>query len=216
MTELLSDPCVHVVVERGASRVVGVWTRRWTRELAGLGHVRAVKLLPGGIRGLVGAPAHTLTDRITPLAEVLPIDVARLEAEVMGPDDDHEAFGPLLAVLRALRRPRDPQIELVAKLARAASSDPTLTSVEALASRGGIGVRSLQRLFRDYVGCSPKQLIRRARLQEAALAIERGEAPSLARLAADLGYTDQAHLTRDFKAAVGKTPRAFERIARDV
>ncbi|MBK8942225.1 MAG: helix-turn-helix domain-containing protein [Polyangiaceae bacterium] len=55
----------------------------------------------------------------------------------------------------------------------------------------------------------PNGPLRRFRLQEVALRIERGEAPNLARLAADLGYVDQAHLARDFKAAVGKSPSAF-------
>lgn len=52
-------------------------------------------------------------------------------------------------------------------------------------------------------------MIRRHRLQEAALRIERGEDVSLARLAIELGYADQAHLSRDFKAAVGASPKAF-------
>jgi AraC-like DNA-binding protein len=59
------------------------------------------------------------------------------------------------------------------------------------------------------VGAPPKWLIRRVRLQEAALRIERGDGPSLAGLAAELGYADQAHLARDFKRAVGKSPGEF-------
>ncbi len=47
------------------------------------------------------------------------------------------------------------------------------------------------------------------RLQEVALRIERGEGPTLTLLAAELGYTDQAHLARDFKSAVGKSPTDF-------
>jgi AraC-like DNA-binding protein len=52
-------------------------------------------------------------------------------------------------------------------------------------------------------------VIRRKRLQEVALRIERGDRRSLARLAAELGYTDQAHLARDFKSATGKSPTEF-------
>jgi AraC-like DNA-binding protein len=67
----------------------------------------------------------------------------------------------------------------------------------------------LERLFAEHVGAPPKHVIRRHRLQEVALRLERGEAPSLADLAAELGYTDQSHLTRDFKSVVGKSPREF-------
>ena len=74
---------------------------------------------------------------------------------------------------------------------------------------GGLGVRPLQRLFRTHVGASPKWVIRRYRLQEAALRMEQGAFPTLAGLAAELGYSDHAHLTRDFKLATGKTPSQF-------
>jgi AraC-like DNA-binding protein len=55
----------------------------------------------------------------------------------------------------------------------------------------------------------PKWVIRRTRLQEVALRVEHGEVTTLAALAAELGYTDQAHLARDFKTAVGKSPSEF-------
>jgi len=69
----------------------------------------------------------------------------------------------------------------------------------------------LQRIFREHVGASPKWVIRVRRLQDAAMRIERREI-GLAALAAELGYTDQAHFARDFKAIVGKTPIEFARL----
>ena len=59
------------------------------------------------------------------------------------------------------------------------------------------------------MGASPKWVIRRNRLQEVAARIERGEGTTLTTLAAELGYTDQAHLARDFKSVVGKSPSDF-------
>jgi AraC-like DNA-binding protein len=58
------------------------------------------------------------------------------------------------------------------------------------------------------VGASPKWLIRVRRLQQAAMRIERHEI-GLAALAAELGYAYQAHLARDFRSIVGKTPTEF-------
>jgi len=88
-------------------------------------------------------------------------------------------------------------------------TDPSVTSVERLAGVAGVSVRPLQRLFREHVGASPKWVIRRNRLQEVAVRIESGDSPNLAALAADLGYTDQAHLARDFRSATGLSPSAF-------
>jgi AraC-like DNA-binding protein len=70
-------------------------------------------------------------------------------------------------------------------------------------------VRSLQRLFADYVGASPKWVMRRARLHEAAERADSGELVDWAELATDLGYADQAHLTRDFTDTIGVSPTRY-------
>jgi AraC-like DNA-binding protein len=79
-----------------------------------------------------------------------------------------------------------------------------------LIGRYGLGVRALQRLFREYVGVTPKWVIQRYRLFEAAERLSAGDADG-AVLAHALGYFDQAHFIRDFKAMVGKPPLAFAR-----
>ena len=98
------------------------------------------------------------------------------------------------------------------RLCERATQDPNLMRVEALAAEAGVNVRAVQRLFRQHVCAPPKFVIRRARLQEAARAIEREPTGvSLAELAARLGYADQAHMSRDFNSVTGRTPRAFAR-----
>ena len=74
----------------------------------------------------------------------------------------------------------------------------------------GLSVRRLQRLFADYVGVSPKWVMRRARLHEAAERADSGEPVDWAALAVDLGYADQAHLTRDFTATIGVPPSRYQ------
>jgi AraC-like DNA-binding protein len=51
----------------------------------------------------------------------------------------------------------------------------------------------------------------RYRLHEAVERLKGPKPPSLAALAADLGYTDQAHFARNFKAVVGRTTAEFAR-----
>jgi AraC-like DNA-binding protein len=74
--------------------------------------------------------------------------------------------------------------------------------------------RTLQRLFARYVGVSPKWVIQRYRLHEAAERLAAGELIHQAELALDLGYSDQAHFVRDFKSIVGVSPAAYARAAR--
>jgi AraC-like DNA-binding protein len=54
-------------------------------------------------------------------------------------------------------------------------------------------------------------VIRRYRLHEVTERMARGETADWARLAAELGYADQAHLTRDFTSLFGEPPTAYAR-----
>jgi AraC-like DNA-binding protein len=74
----------------------------------------------------------------------------------------------------------------------------------------GAGIYGVDRaLFADYVGVSPKWVMRRARLHEAASRADSGEVVDWAQLAFDLGYADQAHLTRDFTDTIGVPPAQY-------
>jgi len=65
--------------------------------------------------------------------------------------------------------------------------------VDQLVDLSGLGERELQRMFKRNVGTSPTQVLRRQRLQGAAVRLDRGDVPSLADLAHELGYADQVH-----------------------
>jgi AraC-like DNA-binding protein len=92
-------------------------------------------------------------------------------------------------------------------------SDRGITLVKDVTGRSGIGTRRLQRLFAAYTGVTPKWVIRRARLHEAVERLDQGADVDLGFLARDLGYFDQAHFARDFRAAVGRPPTAYARTA---
>lgn len=210
-TVLLGDPCVHIVFEAGQSRVVGVWTRTWKRTLEETGVVRGAKIRAGAVAAFFPQPARELTDRILPLERFF-AGVRAVERDVLAPRDHRAGVARLEAWLRDQLRPEaTDELDGVTRLLAQIAEDRSIVTVEDLASRAGIGVRVLQRSFRVHVGAPPKWVIRRHRLQEAALRIERGEDVSLARLATELGYADQAHLSRDFKSAVGASPKEFSR-----
>ena len=79
----------------------------------------------------------------------------------------------------------------------------------ARASAPACSPRSLQRLFREYVGVTPKWVLQRVRLHEAAERMADGDSDCAAALALDLGYFDQAHFIKDFKAIVGRSPSEY-------
>ena len=76
--------------------------------------------------------------------------------------------------------------------------------VASVAHMVGVHPVSLARRYRRHFGCSPVAAIRRARADRAMGLLRRGT--ELAGLAADTGYADQSHLTREFSAIYGLTP----------
>ena len=119
----------------------------------------------------------------------------------------------LVALVEAFLRERwpddDPQVELVGRIVAALLHDRTITRVDDVTDMFGIRPRTLQRLFSRYVGVSPKWVLRRYRLHEAAAVLAQEQHRPWAEVAAELGYFDQSHFIRDFTAAIGLTPVAY-------
>ena len=156
VTELLGDPCVHVVCERGddgdVARVVGVWSRLWTRRLTGRGQVRGLKLRIGAAAQLLPVPARQVTDRRVPLEELFPETRGLASAVMSAPRE--EGLQVLVAWARTMLRPTVEGQEVIA-LAEGIGPAGVLR-VDELAERSGRTVRWLQRRFRHHVGLSPK------------------------------------------------------------
>ena len=215
LAETLPHPCVHLVVEKGRSGVVGVMRGRFSRQLAGEGRVFGVKFRPGAFHPFWGSPVSGLTDRRLGLREAFGADGASLEEAILALEDERARVGVAETFLRGRLPQRDPNVATTARVAGLIAADRTVTRVEDVAARSGLGKRTLQRLFGRYVGVGPKWAIRRYRLHEAAERLADGEgAPNLAELALELGYFDQAHFAKDFEKVVGVAPAKYARRAR--
>lgn len=216
---VLSHPSVHLTVEEGTDRhgftlpaalVHGVPLRRFTVELRGRGRVCGAKLRPGAFPSLSGLPAHPLTDRVQPAATVWP-DADLLRDEVVALADDTARCRALDRFLLAAVLPPDPRYATVLAVVESIAADRTLQRVDRVAALHGLGVRTLQRLVRHHVGVGATWLIRRHRLQDAVADLQADPTCDLTELAVRLGWYDQAHLTRDFTAAVGTSPARYAR-----
>jgi AraC-like DNA-binding protein len=207
--ENLPHPCVNVVVEAGRSAVHGVGTRKFHVRLEGRGQVVGVKFKPGGFLPWTRLPMRALVDRPKPLCDVFGDAAAALEPAVLALEDDAAQIALVEAFLRARIPPRDERCALVASIVATALAERDLTRAEDLAARAGLSLRALQRLFHAYVGVGPKWVLRRLRMQDAAARAAEGTSIDWARMALELGYCDQAHFARDFKAQVGRTPAEY-------
>ncbi len=178
-----------------------------------------VQFEPGGASVLLGVPARELSGRHTPLADLLGDEANRLHDELtrlaawpaLG-------FARLEALLRRrLGRARPLHAAVRAALAEfgARSDDPSIREV---CRRTGYSERHVSGLFHDAVGLPPKAYCRVLRVRAVAdrVAADRAAAGGWARLAADGGFSDQAHLCREFRALLGMPPSAYRPLAPDL
>ncbi len=175
-----------------------------------LANVGAV-LRPGASALITAVPAGELAGRHSRLDELwrpgaLEILRERLRA---APDAARRlalferALLSRLPVLRGI----DPRIAaLTRRLERGAA-------VRDLVAESGASHRHFARGFRAAVGVTPRTYGRLARFEKLLAALHGAPARSLAELAAAMGYADQAHMNREFRAFTGLTPGAYRRIA---
>ncbi len=213
VVETLPHPCVNVVVEPGQSLVYGPVKGRFSRTLAGRGGVVAARLRPGAFRAFNGRPAWQLIDAALGFDEAFGVASGPVESAVFGEADEPAMAGALEQFLREQRPAPDPAVELIDRIVGRIATDRDVVRVEDLARGMGLGRRTVERLFREYVGPSPKRVIRQYRLQAAADEAAKVGVPNWTRLANDLGYADQAHFNRDFRAILGTTPSEYARQA---
>ena len=188
------------------------------RTLSGTGAVVGTKLRPGGYRALLGLAHAGERGAVGPAAFLGPTAPrtcaeALAQASAGQPDAAVRTVTPLLqAAAERARTPRSTAALAALREAFAAIADAVPGStVAALATGLGTTPRSLQRLFADWVGVSPKWVLRRHRVHLAAELLGRDPALDLAGLAAAVGYYDQAHFTGEFVRAVGVAPGEYAR-----
>jgi AraC-like DNA-binding protein len=205
---VVTHPSVNLAFEPHYALVFGVVTGRSDHTLSGDGKVVGCKFRPGGFRPFAGVPVASFTDRVAPLQETFG-DPGDLHERVIAARTDRAQIAVVEQFLRARLPAPDPNVAVVGDIMRLVLATPELRRVEQLVERTGMSARSLQRLFREYVGVSPKWVLRRVRLHEAAERIADEPELDWPALALDLGYFDQPHFIKDFKAVVGRSPSEY-------
>jgi AraC-like DNA-binding protein len=213
---VLQYPVCLLVVAHDYARFYGVVSGVSTTVLAGDGWAVGVMLRPAAGHLISRRPVTDFTDRHVDVAEVLGEDRAtRLVDDVRGamaadprsPDAHRVAIAALEDELRTAL-PVDDEGLLVNRLVDLVESRPDVVRVGQLGEELGLSERSLQRLVQRRLGLTPKWLLQRRRLQEAAEQLRIG-ATTVSDVAARLGYADQPHLHHDFARVTGTTPGEF-------
>ena len=180
-------------------------------QVTGSGGVVLVLFRELGAARVFASPLHEVHGATLALADLAPPRaVERLEDRFHAADD----VGDRIAIVECFLRARlDPQWSdpLVGAAVRAIRDQPGAVRIASLARAMGISQDRFEKRFRRMVGASPKQFASILRFRRVLVGHQTGM--RLAQLAHDLGYCDQSHLTRDFRAVTGVSPGEFLRTA---
>lgn len=163
---------------------------------------------------LSNLPADKVHDQLIPAAAVLtPEQITALEAAAAACRDGRippeDLCRQLAAVIAAGPfTPRPDHAAVVDAILRwlASGFDPAIADLYASV---GVSPRQLQRICRRFFGAAPGQVLKRFRAHRAAMLLAQPDLPQALRDALMATYFDQAHLIRDIRRYIGRTPTQF-------
>jgi AraC-like DNA-binding protein len=193
---------------RGDLSILGPHTRAMFKTAPEVARAIVVPFKPGWSAALLGVAANVLTDRIVPLADIWGRAGEDLCDDLLATRRLPDALDRLARAfaLRARRTLEPASARLARQAVRLLEADAV--KVQSVAERLGVTTRHLRRAFTESVGVGPKEFARTVRLQRA-VRTAAATSNDWARVAAEAGYYDQAHLIAEFRELVGLTPGAY-------
>jgi AraC-like DNA-binding protein len=164
-----------------------------------------------GARLFLGRPLSALTNRVFALEDVLGRFARDLTAELHDAPTWEARFTILDRAIGArVSAARAPSNTVLWTWRRLVTTGGR-ASIGTIVEEAGCSQRHLIAQFRDEIGLTPKVLGRVLRFGRAVDTLRLGGGARLADVAADCGYYDQAHFSRDFRAFAGVTPTELVR-----
>ena len=173
-------------------------------------HGIQLHVTPAGARALFGLPAGALASTVVPLDALWGRLAGQLLDRLDGAATWDDRFRVLDQVLmRALSVrvdvPSGARPEAAEAFRRLAAMDGRV-DVATLASDVGWSRRHLSGQFTAEYGVGPKEMARVLRFERSKRLLIGPERWTLATIAAECGYADQAHMARDWRALAGSSP----------
>lgn len=204
----LPDPNFHLTIEGQQAKIICPVSKRYQYDMANHSEIIGVKFNVGAIAHLLPQNANELVDQQLCFETVFNCSADNLLAELKNCQTDTDKLTQLELFLSAYQKQASKEILQVQHWLQVLRSEQDITSVSALAAHLKVPPRTLQRNMLKYLGFSPKWLIRKYRLHQAIALLDNKE-KTLTDIAYWLGYSDQAHLTKDFKEITGYTPKTY-------
>jgi AraC-like DNA-binding protein len=206
--QVLPDACTDLIWQSGVGAFVagpdtGPAPTEWRPGTVFVG----ARFRPGAGGAALGVPLSEVLDQRVE-ADGLPGVPRRRLPGSLSPEEAMRRVAAIAAQMVTERPPDRLVLEATRLLGRPGAR------AELVAGQLGIGERQLRRRCQAAVGYGPRMLQRVLRFRRFVSRIDDGGAVDLAMIAAEAGYADQAHLTRESNELAGLTPAALARARR--
>lgn len=176
--------------------------------LRSLGVVKLVgiRLQPWALGSVAGVPANLLTDNWLSLETVSSQMMPDLRDHLLSMSETENVVAVVAHHFRLMiARRREPDSRL-RQIVRHVGGSSITASATQIGTAMGLSERTLQRMFATEVGLSAKQFGKVLRVQQAVRIRQSGDSHTWGRAAVEVGYYDQSHFNKDFRAVVGCAP----------
>ena len=169
----------------------------------------SVRFFPWGAYHFLNVPIKELKDRIIPAELIWNDAVLVLQDKICCASNNTTRINLVQDFLLHQLRKNFVEYPDLDDIVKYIAHTHGRTPIERLTREIGMSQRNLERKFIHSVGISPKQFSRIHRFLGACSGLKRADYSSLTDFTYDMGYYDQSHFIRDFKAFSGMNPTEF-------
>jgi len=188
------------------SLVAGQITKHFFLENTGASDILGIKLKPAAFARLFKVSMDTLSDQVVELNNSLSGKLYELEQAVRSAENRRGQIEKINRYLREIKlQVTEPEVDRA--LDSIFTSYGTVT-VAQLCGAAKISERQLQRLFKKYVGLSPKFYSRVIRFNHI-FQLAQEKKLSWSEVGLEAGFYDQPHFIKNFKAFTGEDPTRY-------
>ena len=187
----------------------GQMTNHFFLKNAGVSSILGIKFKPAALSLLFGVDMYALTNRVVSLKQLSHPDITALESLLRGAGDHTERIAAsedylLNSNIRAVSN--EPVINAAVEKIFASNG---MVSVAVICKENGCSERQLERMFRKYIGLSPKLYSRIIRFAYIFQVVQVRKEIHGCELGLASGYYDQSHFIKNFKAFAGEGPSGY-------
>lgn len=218
--KILPDGCVDIIFTFSHSsacdnlvpllpNIIGTMTTYSEIKYLGYVSMLGIRFKPAGITAFTKVPIHTFTDQqidMTLFDSLFDVDFYSKLPEIgLMADRIKHIDSYLIHKLTDVFIP-DKQIIYAVDLIKTTNG---LLSLNDVADKSCLSLRSLERKFKDIIGVSPKTFSRVIKFKRTLSFLKEHKNTSLYTTAIECGYYDHSHLIKEFKALTGDSPSHF-------